>query len=458
MIRPKHILVIVLVTGIIFLAGCEKKSIVSPSKSDQFSSDAQSKNNGSFKIGVFSDAHYYDANLGTDGEAYDMYVAQDPKMLKESDALLQATVNKLINEDVDIVLVPGDLTKDGELHNHQKVAAYLSQLEDAGKKVYVIPGNHDILNPNASYFSGSALVPMANTSREEFTTIYNDFGYGEAIHDDQNSLSYIACPKDGIWIVALDGCNYGNRFPGLSAVDGKLSNETLSWIIPLLQGAKDDGISVIGFMHHGIVEHFPGMEQVFPEYLVDDWMNVADLFASNGLNVVFTGHHHATDIAVQGSGAESLFDIQTGSLVTWQCPYRIVRFNRKAGVLHLDNKIITHITPGPGMDFQTYAYGFLASRLPMLVVYQLMQMGMDQPTATYLEPLVSATLLAYYHGDESTMQDPQVLAGIYQLLENPNPAAQNLGQLLLGIWFDNTPDSDVLINTRNGIITVKDII
>jgi DNA repair exonuclease SbcCD nuclease subunit len=38
----------------------------------------------------------------------------------------------------------GDHTKDGELINHESVKDLLQQLADAGIKVFVVPGNHDI--------------------------------------------------------------------------------------------------------------------------------------------------------------------------------------------------------------------------------------------------------------------------------------------------------------------------
>ena len=47
------------------------------------------------------------------------------------------------------------------------------------------------------------------------------------------------------------------------------------------------------------------------------------------------------------------------------------------------------------------------------------------------------------------------MAAIYQLLNHPDPAAQNLGQLLLGIWTDQTPDNDVTIYLSSGGIWGK---
>ena len=45
-----------------------------------------------------------------------------------------------------------------------------------------------------------------------------------------------------------------------------------------------------------------------------------------GVNFVFTGHFHAQDIVLERSGLfkNNLYDIETGSLVTYQAPYRII--------------------------------------------------------------------------------------------------------------------------------------
>ncbi|MFN3306147.1 MAG: metallophosphoesterase family protein, partial [Candidatus Kapaibacteriota bacterium] len=106
-------------------------------------------------ISIFSDPHLYDTTLGTKGLAFDEYLNSDRKMLRESEAILQSVIEMIANDNSQIVLVPGDLTKDGELHNHLLMAKYLRKLESLGKKVYVVPGNHDINNPKSfSYADG----------------------------------------------------------------------------------------------------------------------------------------------------------------------------------------------------------------------------------------------------------------------------------------------------------------
>ncbi len=441
------VMLIVLLSISLFLFSCSKdnNNPVSPEEGEY----------PSIKLAVFSDPHYYDPSLGTSSDAFKAYLAHDRKLLAESKAIIEETVNEIKATDVEIVLVAGDLTKDGEKTNHEQVANYLAQLEAAGKKVYVVPGNHDIQNPAAmSYPDNSDAVPVASVTPEEFKTIYNDYGFGEAIAMDANSLTYIAQPKDSIWILAIDGCNYNSKYPSLTWVDGDLSQSTMDWIKTKLQEAKSKNITVIGMMHHGLVEHFPSMESVFPEYLINGWQEKAKEFAAAGLQFIFTGHHHANDVAVLKDGENVVVDIQTGSSVTYPCPYRIVEFDGSNKTLNIASTFLSNINYDlGGTDLQTYAYTYLASGLPPLVVAQLQALGTDEATAQQLEPLVTPTLIAYYHGDEPNNQVQQITDGINQLIASGDPTAFQFGMLLMGIWNDVTLDNNVNVDLTTGEVT-----
>lgn len=55
----------------------------------------------------------------------------------------------------DLVLITGDLTKDGEQLSHQYVISKLDELRDLGIKTLVIPGNHDRwASGDAVYYDG----------------------------------------------------------------------------------------------------------------------------------------------------------------------------------------------------------------------------------------------------------------------------------------------------------------
>ncbi len=54
---------------------------------------------------------------------------------------LEFVLQDLEDQNLDFLLIPGDLTQDGELENHRWLANRLSQLKIPA---FVIPGNHDL--------------------------------------------------------------------------------------------------------------------------------------------------------------------------------------------------------------------------------------------------------------------------------------------------------------------------
>ncbi|MDD3310346.1 MAG: metallophosphoesterase, partial [Dysgonamonadaceae bacterium] len=161
------------------------------------------------KIGVISDLHYaHSSIIGEKGEALSNYLKKDRKLILESEALLLKTVSLLMDENVNLVLIPGDLSKDGEKISHQGVADILQPLLSKGVKILVIPGNHDIDNPEAVRYDGSYISQVESVSPNEFSEIYKEFGYGEAISLDTFSLSYVSEPVNGLRVICIDDCRY----------------------------------------------------------------------------------------------------------------------------------------------------------------------------------------------------------------------------------------------------------
>ena len=84
------------------------------------------------KIAVVSDIHYMHPSLlgpgGAAGAAFQNYINYDPKMVEYSDPIFRTVMNEIKTEAPDILLVPGDITKDGEKIGHQAMAGFFSQL------------------------------------------------------------------------------------------------------------------------------------------------------------------------------------------------------------------------------------------------------------------------------------------------------------------------------------------
>jgi 3',5'-cyclic AMP phosphodiesterase CpdA len=424
------------------------------------------------KIAVISDPHYYAPELGTSGTAFEQYLASDRKLIAESKAIVESTVNSIKNSDAEIVLVSGDLTKDGEYLCHQQFASYLQQLEDAGKKVYVIDGNHDINNPHAYSYSGAVATPIKHTTTEEFKTIYNNFGYGEAVATDPGSLSYTVDPVPGLRIVVMDSALYENNIANNAPeTAGAFSTDRLNWIKAQIAEGVNQGKIVIGMMHHGVTNHFSMQSQFFPEYVINNASQVASELSSQGMKVVFTGHFHAQDVTkYESANGDFIFDVETGSLVTYPVPYRLMELNPDGSLTIETRKVFGIDYNIGGKSFQNYACDYLKQGLSELIpgmltgIIMQMQPGLSQAdaltaannaasqsltsTLTVKDCLVNA-LVAHYSGDEQI--NSQLLTLYQGMTQSSNTLTSTLGAALLSLCTDLNPsDNNAFINLING--------
>ena len=297
------------------------------------------------RIAVMSDLHYLSPDMIADTEDFEHAFNSDRKLLKESSSVLREMLERVRADKPDILLVSGDLTKDGEQECHAALAKQLQQLQQdvPGLKIYVINGNHDIRNYNAKNFNtadGKA-VPATRTEPEDFKRIY-DFVYSDptvlatftpAEGNKAGGLSYVARPVEGLTVIAMDPCRYSsdNTSNGDDEheTSGAISADLEKWVIEQTAAAKARGDLVIGLEHHGLVPHFDVQPTILPMYLVNGYERIAQEYADAGMSVVFTGHMHAVDIAAMTTKAGNTFyDIETGSALTYPCPVRFVDLRR----------------------------------------------------------------------------------------------------------------------------------
>ncbi|WP_415238789.1 metallophosphoesterase family protein [Seleniivibrio woodruffii] len=393
------------------------------------------------RFAVLSDPHVYDTSLGTTGTAFEDYLAHDRKMLAESTEIMEAMAAKLSAVDkLDFLLIPGDLTKDGEKVSHQKMASILATLNSKGIATYVVPGNHDINNPHAVSFSGSTTTKVASVTPAEFAEIHKNSGFSNAIYRDSNSLSYIAEPADNVWLFAIDSCKYDDNgtYPETS---GEISAATLSWILSKLTEAKSKGKLVIGMMHHGIIAHFAAQPLLFAEYVLDEYTTVGAALANAGMNIVFTGHFHAQDVVKYSFSNSVMYDVETGSGVTAPCPYRIIDLDIPAKKFDIKSYEIDS-TPSK-TDFATYKKDFVEQG--MLELYTALGPSYGLPTA-YAS--VGAEIhVAHYKGDETFASLSAQSQGVVQaMMASADASAQQLGYAMYDFAQDGAPgDNDLII-------------
>lgn len=401
------------------------------------------------RFAVFSDTHYHDPSLGSSGKAYADYLKSDSKMLHLSGEIIDAGMAAIAAENPEFVLVPGDLTKDGERINHERFRDRLGALAKRVPKIYVIPGNHDINNGMACRYAGDSTEPVDGVTPEDFAAIYADFGYGSAVGTDPSSLSYFVEPVNGLWVLALDSCKYRDNRPGKHPeTDGEFSAATLRWIEETLIRAKREKKAVIAFTHHGIVEHYPDNEKYYGKFVINDFTRVSGLFAAYGVRLVFTGHYHAQDITLRKIDVTGRFvyDIETGSFVTHPCPYRVISIDRNQNA-RVESRFITSIA-SKRTGFERYSYDYIFSGTLGMVERALRKYRVSEKDIRAVAPDITGAYVSHLRGDEKKPDTP-IDAGSLGLMGRI--ALKFQGGLIEG-WNTDLPPSDnaVTINLMNG--------
>ena len=359
-----------------------------------------------YTIAVMSDIHYMDPSLLIkDGPKFQDYLVINGKLLAASDAIMQEAVYELIHATPkpDLVLIVGDLTKDGEFVGHVSVHLYLQQLIRAGIRVRVIDGNHDIYSAQSYEYNDKVMTRVQNISPDQFRSIYSDCGYSDAICTDPYSLSYVSEPLPNLWLISIDDCKYDN-INNQAYTAGVIRPGTMKWILDRMAEAALKGKTVFGMMHHGLVEHFKGQNSTFPGFLVDNYNDVADQLMRAGLKIMFTGHFHATDIVKKNLQNRFLYDIETGSTIVYPCSYRVITYVRDSALIintrHITNVCYTGMLPG--QSFVTYADSLTRIAADTLLTTLLNKYKLTGDTATswHAGHCQGAALMAHMAGDE----------------------------------------------------------
>lgn len=219
---------------------------------------------------------------------------------------LEFILERLNQLDLDFLLIPGDLTQHGEPENHQWLAQRLAQLP---YPVYVIPGNHDIVQRDAT----AQTIGLA-----DFPKYYEKFGYSDP------SRPYYSCQVlPGLRLIGLN--SNGFAADGQQLRSGYLDPEQLDWLQQALADSCDELVFVM--LHHNVLEHLPNQKQshLGQRYMLANADQLLPLLEAARVPVLFTGHLHVQDVASAQLGrGHRLYEITTGSLVSYPHPYRVL--------------------------------------------------------------------------------------------------------------------------------------
>lgn len=160
--------------------------------------------NLTIKVAQLSDVHFYPEQLSNDkssayrdkvkGEA--KFVGESGASIRESFAEMVGTAGNIKADAPEIVLISGDLTLNGEKIGHQYFAELLKDItrmvrQDPAHEnfqILIIPGNHDIFNPNAKRYYPTQEEIDACGSEAELEALLSDYVESTPTVDNQEFM------------------------------------------------------------------------------------------------------------------------------------------------------------------------------------------------------------------------------------------------------------------------------
>ena len=247
---------------------------------------------------VIADPHVLPQSVIDQEPDFDEYMQTQRKMLDLSEPIWNALLDTALKHKPELVLIPGDLTRDGEAAAHETVSNGIDRLQKAGIRTLVIPGNHDLPGEN-------------------WETLYP--GTFEGAVKDADSHSFAVEPLPGLTVIGIDGSD------GKASI-GKLSAATQAWILEQADAAVAKGNMIIAMAHWQILEHFDMQGTLESSCRFSNADDLRDQLMHHGVHLVLTGHFHVNGITTfrdtTGLTNDSLVEITTGSPITYPCPYR----------------------------------------------------------------------------------------------------------------------------------------
>jgi len=297
----------------------EKQSLVSPLQHLQ-KVDAKKVR---FRIALVTDPH-----LGIKDKSMDFKVLRYSPFLVSQHFLQLRNFEHLTGRKVDLLLMPGDLTRDSEPWNHVAMRKYLRTLSVPS---LVIPGNHDVFK--------KWMTPK-HWGIDQFVA-----GYQGRYGGYQGKQAYYAHEvTPGLVIIGLNSSDTPDGSLR-STWNGRIDNKQLKWFGATL--AKYAGKKkIIVMVHHNIVAHHAADKESsksnWKNFHTDNGDAVLKLMTKYGCHLVVTGHHHANRITRHPKFPVT--EIVTSGACSYPASFRILDWS-------VDGKSVSVHTVSPPWKF-----------------------------------------------------------------------------------------------------------
>lgn len=275
--------------------------------------------NAQTQIAFISDAHIQDVDGHAERVRSMEVQVQSTRLFNENYYALLAALDDVARRNIRWVVLPGDLTDNGQFFNQQKIKNILhSYTQRKGMRFFVTTGNHDpalplgLMQKNAHFLAADGSRVTREDSCAGYVSqmeCYADFGffprkgdcywespftsytYDKYSYEDAcresvlskrtytlcdsltaTDASYLVEPVDGLWLLAIDGGVYLPK----EMKDGKWSYQgssagynlvlkhkpfLLPWVRKVVEEAQKRHKTLVAFSHYPLVDFNGGVSE-----------------------------------------------------------------------------------------------------------------------------------------------------------------------------------------------------
>ena len=315
------------------------------------------------KFAVMSDIHYI---------SEEMMLEQTEPKYRLKHAVSKAALDTAAGlEDIDTILITGDLTNDGDAISHDELVRLLRDVKAKGKRVYVLTATHDyrfnrsytvkhgasvkynatpwdlpwfdkdsfdyktIVHDEFKQLSAEQCVPPLEKvyCPTELWEVYREFGRDDAISVCEQAYSYCVELDKNTWCLMLnDGFRDVDAMRNTSAT---YSPECYRWIESMVKQARQKGIFIFACTHHPLVPPVPGYKIGGTDRNMRSAV-ICHILADIGIPLVFSGHTHFADVAFGSSDRGNILcNITTPSACFLPPQFRTAQLDAAQGKISL---------------------------------------------------------------------------------------------------------------------------
>lgn len=211
----------------------------------------------------------------------------------------------LENQDLDFLLVSGDLTANGNKAEHEFVSSRLLDFDYGDTPVIVLPGANDDFSSYSSLYQG-----LYSEDEDNLLSSFEGSSAFRLAGGDE---------KCGITLLALNVA---------SGIDDGLC----AWIEEEMGEAAKRYDAVFALANAPLVSHYAGEE------VVENSSELVSLLSSNGVDYVFSAGSTVQDTVKTSIGGKDFYDIETCSTVSYPSPARqaTLTYDNKNKEVNLD--------------------------------------------------------------------------------------------------------------------------